>query len=241
VLSIQNGSTPESSFYKVCQSLAASQSVTDLAPTTFTSLPGHQSVQSVLKRGVDIVGGLVGLLITGLLFIPIAIAIQLDNPGPILYSQVRCGYRGQTFRIWKFRSMVRNADDLKHLVENQAAGFIFKNEEDPRITRVGKFLRRTSLDEFPQFLNVLTGDMSLVGTRPPTTDEVSQYAPHHWLRLNVKPGLTGEWQVRGRSGVKDFEAIVQLDLAYQEKWSPLYDVRLILETIAAVLLRKGAF
>ncbi|MGF1569109.1 MAG: sugar transferase [Nodosilinea sp.] len=211
-----------------------------VVPADLAAAPSHPAVLSWPKRVMDIVGGLMGLAITLVLAIPIAIAIQLDNPGPILYSQIRCGYRGRTFRIWKFRSMVSNADQIKHLVENQAQGLIFKNEDDPRITRVGKVLRRTSLDEFPQFLNVLRGEMSLVGTRPPTLDEVSQYAPHHWQRLNIKPGITGEWQVKGRSAVKDFEAIVKMDLAYQEQWSTWYDLRLILQTITAVLLRKGA-
>lgn len=201
----------------------------------------HPSVGSLLKRGLDIVGGIVGLLITAVLLVPIAIAIQIDNPGPILYSQVRCGHRGRTFRIWKFRSMVTNADALKHLVENEAQGLVFKNKQDPRITRVGAFLRKTSLDEFPQFLNVLAGEMSLVGTRPPTIDEVMQYEPHHWERLNVKPGITGEWQVRGRSSVTDFEDIVKMDLQYQSKWSPLYDLQIIFETVLAVLYRKGAY
>jgi len=210
-------------------------------PVSLASAPHHPSVQSFWKRLVDILGGCVGLIITALVTIPIAIAIQLDNPGPIFYSQVRCGYRGQPFRIWKFRSMVTNADQLKHLVENQAQGLIFKNEDDPRITRVGKFLRRTSLDEFPQFLNVLRGEMSLVGTRPPTLDEVNQYESHHWQRLNTKPGLTGEWQVKGRSTVKDFEAIVAMDVAYQNCWSVSYDLHLILQTIIVVLLKKGAY
>ncbi|HEY9887343.1 MAG TPA: sugar transferase [Candidatus Obscuribacterales bacterium] len=201
----------------------------------------HASVQSYTKRLVDIVGATIGLLITAVLFLPIAIAIQLDNPGPVLYSQVRCGHRGKTFRIWKFRSMVVNADALKHLVDNEAQGLIFKNKNDPRITRVGAFLRKTSLDEFPQFLNVLLGDMSLVGTRPPTVDEVMKYEPHHWQRLEVKPGITGEWQVRGRSSVSDFEAIVKMDLHYQTRWSVMYDLRLILETILAVLHRRGAY
>lgn len=181
-----------------------------IVPDSIGSSPVHPSVTSFLKRCFDLAIGLVGLLVTLLLFGPIAIAIHIDNPGPIFYSQIRCGYRGQPFRIWKFRSMVANADELKHLVENQAQGFIFKNENDPRITRVGRFLRRTSLDEFPQFWNVLKGDMSLVGTRPPTLDEVSQYEPHHWQRLNVRPGLTGKWQASGRSVVKDFEAIVKM-------------------------------
>jgi lipopolysaccharide/colanic/teichoic acid biosynthesis glycosyltransferase len=201
----------------------------------------HPSVISITKRLIDILGGVIGVVVTLVLAIPIAIAIHLDNPGPVLYSQIRCGYRGRPFRIWKFRSMVTNADALKHLVDNQVQGLIFKNQDDPRITRVGKFLRRTSLDEFPQFWNVLLGDMSLVGTRPPTQDEVSQYAPHHWQRLNVKPGITGEWQVKGRSEVKDFETVVKMDVAYQQQWSISYDLWLIGQTILAVLFRKGAY
>lgn len=200
----------------------------------------HASIQSPLKRVLDVLGAIIGLVITAVLFIPIAIAIQIDNPGPILYSQVRCGHRGKTFRMWKFRSMVTNADALKHLVQNEAQGLIFKNKNDPRITRVGSFLRKTSLDEFPQFWNVLTGDMSLVGTRPPTVNEVMEYTPHHWQRLEVKPGITGEWQARGRSCVTDFEAIVDMDIRYQTQWSVIYDLQLILETVLAVLHRKGA-
>ncbi|MBW4459940.1 MAG: sugar transferase [Nodosilinea sp. WJT8-NPBG4] len=209
-------------------------------PESVARLPVHPSATSFFKRCLDLVGGLIGILITLILLIPIAVAIQLDNPGPVFYSQFRCGYRGQPFRIWKFRSMVANADELKHLVENQAEGFIFKNENDPRITGVGKFLRRTSLDEFPQFWNVLWGDMSLVGTRPPTLNEVQQYKPHHWQRLNVKPGLTGKWQAQGRSSIKDFEAIVKMDIDYQLRWSLGHDVQLIVETIGAVVLSRGA-
>ncbi|NJO80525.1 MAG: sugar transferase [Cyanobacteria bacterium RM1_2_2] len=200
----------------------------------------HPSVDHRAKRCLDILGALVGLGITGLIFIPVAIAIYLDNPGPLLYSQTRCGWRGQQFRIWKFRSMVTNADQLKHTVQNQASGHIFKNDNDPRITRVGKFLRRTSLDELPQFWNVLMGDMSLVGTRPPTVDEVKQYNNRHWQRLEVKPGMTGEWQANGRSSVTDFEQIVDMDLRYMRHWSIAYDVKLILKTIQTVLKRKGA-
>ena len=201
----------------------------------------HPSVNSKAKRFLDILGGLVGLTITLFLAIPISIAMQFDSPGPLLYSQIRCGLNGKRFRIWKFRSMIVNADQQKHLVENQAQGHIFKNDRDPRITRVGSFLRRTSLDEFPQFWNVLKGDMSLVGTRPPTPDEVSQYNQKHLQRLFVKPGLTGEWQVKGRSNVTDFEKIVEMDLDYQRKWSTIYDVDLILRTIFVVLARKGAY
>jgi len=200
----------------------------------------HASVYSPAKRCLDILGAIVGLSLTALIFLPLALALYLDSPGPIFYSQVRCGWRGQQFRIWKFRSMVANADQLKHTVKNQASGHIFKNDNDPRITRVGKFLRKTSLDELPQFWNVLTGEMSLVGTRPPTVDEVNKYNNRHWRRLEVKPGMTGEWQANGRSSVTDFEQIVDLDLRYMQQWSIGYDIQLILKTIQVVLRRKGA-
>ncbi|MEL6496461.1 MAG: sugar transferase [Cyanobacteria bacterium J06623_7] len=202
--------------------------------------PVHPSVASKSKRMLDLVGAMVGLIITGFMAVPIAIAMYFDDPGRLFYSQVRCGLDGKPFRIWKFRSMIANADRQKHLVENQAKGHIFKNENDPRITKVGCFLRRTSIDEFPQFWNVLKGDMSLVGTRPPTVEEVAMYEEHHHLRLKVKPGITGEWQVRGRSEVLDFEDIVGMDLDYQQKWSFGYDLMLILRTVAVVLARKGA-
>jgi lipopolysaccharide/colanic/teichoic acid biosynthesis glycosyltransferase len=200
----------------------------------------HRSLQSKAKRWIDIAGALVGLALTVIVLMPIALAIYFDNPGPILYKQERCGFRGKQFSIWKFRSMVTDAERLKHTVTNQAKGHIFKNDNDPRITRVGKFLRRTSLDELPQFWNVLMGDMSLVGTRPPTPDEVRNYNNRHWNRLEVKPGMTGEWQANGRSSVSDFEAIVDMDLSYIRKWSVLHDLRLILKTIQVVLHRKGA-
>jgi lipopolysaccharide/colanic/teichoic acid biosynthesis glycosyltransferase len=200
----------------------------------------HPSIKSKTKRIIDIVGAVVGLGLTAVVAIGVAIATQLDNPGPIFYSQTRVGFKGRTFKIWKFRSMVVNADQLKHLVDNQAKGLIFKNENDPRITRIGRFLRRTSLDELPQFWNVLMGDMSLVGTRPPTVDEVMKYEPHHWERLRVKPGITGEWQANGRSTVKDFEEIVRMDVDYQRKWSILYDLKLIWKTIWVVLNKTGA-
>lgn len=200
----------------------------------------HPSVSSKVKRCIDILGAAVGLILTALVVIPIAIAIQLDNPGPIFYRQTRCGHRGRCFKIWKFRSMVVNAEALRHQVANQASGHVFKNDNDPRITRVGRFLRRTSLDELPQFWNVLQGDMSLVGTRPPTVDEVKRYSRHHWRRLEVKPGITGEWQVNGRSQVIDFEAIVRLDLRYLHRWSVVYDLNLICKTIWVVLSKQGA-
>jgi len=201
---------------------------------------GHRSVTCKVKRSIDILGSLLGLAIGAVVAVPVAVAMLLDDGGPLLYSQVRCSFKGRHFRMWKFRSMVVDAEKLKHLVSNQAQGHIFKNENDPRITRVGRFLRSTSLDELPQFWNVLVGDMSLVGTRPPTPDEVAAYEELHWQRLNVKPGLTGEWQVHGRSGVKDFDDIVQMDLDYQGKWSIVYDLTLICKTIFVVLSKNGA-
>lgn len=211
-------------------------SITDSDPEVV-----HPSASCIIKRSIDVLGSLVGLLILMIVLVPIAIAIKVESPGPIFYSQVRHGLHGRAFRIWKFRSMVQNADELKTLVQNEVQGQIFKNENDPRITRVGRLLRRTSLDEFPQFWNVLQGDMSLVGTRPPTPDEVAQYEAHHWERLNVKPGITGQWQVSGRSSIKDFEEVVKLDLLYQELWNPFYDLKLLLKTVSHVLLRSDAF
>ncbi|HAX75148.1 MAG TPA: sugar transferase [Cyanobacteria bacterium UBA11372] len=200
----------------------------------------HPSVNSVSKRILDIAGSLIGLTILLVVFVPIAIAIYLDNPGPILYAQKRCGLYGKPFKIRKFRTMIVNADKLQSLVQNEAKGPIFKNHNDPRVTRVGRFLRRTSLDELPQFWNVLMGEMSLVGTRPPTLDEVENYSKHHWQRLDVKPGITGEWQVRGRSSVKDFEKVVELDLRYQRRWSFWYDLAIICQTLYVVIREVGA-
>lgn len=226
--------------YRALSSYRVEPSVSESRALVKGDIATHPSVGHPVKRLIDIAGALVGLLLTGLVLLPVAIAIQLDDPGPVFYSQWRCGHRGRRFRIWKFRSMVRDADRLKSLIQNEAQGLIFKNQNDARITRVGKFLRRTSLDEFPQFWNVLRGEMSLVGTRPPTVDEVQQYAPHHWRRLEVKPGLTGEWQVRGRSLITDFEDIVRLDVHYQQRWSVMYDLQLIWETVLAIAKCRGA-
>lgn len=214
---------------------------TDFSQLAQNSTAPHRSVRSLFKRSLDILGALVGLTLLAVLYIPLAVAIRLDSAGPILYSQERHGLKGKPFKIYKFRSMVQNAETLKAQVANEAQGLIFKNEQDPRITRVGKFLRKTSLDEFPQFWNVLQGEMSLVGTRPPTGDEVAHYSPHHWRRLDVKPGLTGQWQVSGRSAIKDFEEIVSLDLVYQDVWTPLYDIQILLKTLLVLLDRSGAF
>ncbi len=201
----------------------------------------HPSVRSLTKRFIDIVGATVGLVLTGILCIPIVVAIAMDDPGPIFFAQTRCGWMGKHFRMWKFRSMCVDAEAKKAELQklNQVQGAFFKIDNDPRVTKVGKFLRRTSLDELPQFWNVLKGEMSLVGTRPPTPDEVECYEVPEWQRLDVKPGMTGEWQVNGRSSIRNFEDVIRLDLQYQKNWSLMYDLKLIFKTVA-ILFNKSS-
>lgn len=199
----------------------------------------HPSVHSRAKRGMDIVGAIVGLGITAVASVPIILAIKLEDGGPIFFGQRRCSWLGSPFKIWKFRSMVIDAEDRKQEVKNELEGALFKNAQDHRITKVGRFLRRTSLDELPQFWNVLRGEMSLVGTRPPTLDETEKYEIPQWQRLDIKPGMTGEWQVNGRSSVKTFEDVVNLDLKYQQEWSLWYDVKLILKTVIVVFTKDS--
>lgn len=208
-----------------------------MATVLCSNCPIHPSVNSRIKRFIDIFGAWLGLGITAVLFLPIAIAIKFDSPGPILFSQIRCGWRGKPFRLWKFRTMVVNAEELKAQVKNEIQGPFFKNKNDPRVTRVGRVLRRTSLDELPQFWNVLRGEMSLVGTRPPTLDEVAHYTTLMWQRLEVKPGITGEWQTNGRSLISNFDDVLLLDLRYQKNWSLLHDLKLIIKTLL-ILFQK---
>lgn len=212
----------------------------ETGPIQTTTLPvTHPSIRSPTKRMIDVIGASVGLFITALLFVPIAVAIKRDSPGPLFFSQTRCGWMGRPFKLWKFRSMVTDAEARKHEVKNEAEGAIFKAENDPRITRVGRFLRRASLDELPQFWNVLQGSMSLVGTRPPTPDEIDQYDIPEWRRLDVKPGITGEWQVHGRSSIRSFEDIIRLDLRYQRNWSLWYDLQLLFKTVKVVFSKDS--
>lgn len=198
--------------------------------------------QLILKRCLDIIGGIVGIAIMGLLTIFVAPVIYIQSPGPIIFSQNRVGKNGRIFKIYKFRTMYPNAEELKlQLMEqNQMDGFMFKMEDDPRIFPFGKILRKLSIDEFPQFINVLKGDMSLVGTRPPTVDEYRQYELHHKSRLAMTPGLTGMWQVSGRSSITDFEEVVKLDQEYIKNWSFLLDIKILLETVQVVLTGKGS-
>ena len=201
-----------------------------------------EAQQLFLKRIIDIVGALTGLFILILLLPFISLAIKLDSPGPIFFFQKRVGYNGRVFSCFKFRSMTADAEARKAgLVDNnEMSGALFKIKDDPRITRVGGWLRKISLDELPQFWNVLVGEMSLVGTRPPTPDEVEQYENWHRRRISIKPGITGLWQVSGRSQIDNFDDVVKLDLQYIDKWSIGLDIRILFKTIWVVLTRNGS-
>ena len=197
---------------------------------------------AIAKRTLDIIGGVVGLLFTGLFILIIGPAIVIESPGPILFSQTRIGKNGRRFKIYKFRSMYMDAEERKKelMEQNKMSGLMFKMDDDPRITKVGKFIRKTSIDEFPQFWNVLKGDMSLVGTRPPTEDEFKQYKARYKKRLSMKPGITGLWQVSGRSSITDFEDVVKLDVQYIENWSFGLDLKILVQTVLVVLKHDGA-
>jgi len=198
--------------------------------------------QIFLKRCLDLSGSFLGLCFLAVVFPFIAVAIKLNSRGPIFYSQYRIGMNNRIFQIWKFRSMYADADTRRSELEgaNEINGAMFKLEKDPRVTAVGRFLRKTSLDEVPQFWNVLKGEMSLVGTRPPTSDEVANYENWHRRRICIKPGITGKWQVSGRSEIKDFDKIVRLDLEYIDSWSLWLDLKILLKTCWVVFARKGS-
>lgn len=198
--------------------------------------------QLMLKRTLDIVGSLVGMVILGIATIFVAPAIKLDSPGPVFFGQTRVGKNGRRFTFYKFRSMYIDAEERKKelMDQNEVKGLMFKMEDDPRITKVGKFLRKTSIDELPQFWNILRGDMSLVGTRPPTVDEFEQYGIEHKGRLSMTPGLTGLWQISGRSDIKDFDEVVKLDMEYIDDWTIWKDIKILLMTFKVVFTGKGS-
>ena len=210
--------------------------------------------QMFYKRIMDIAGGIVGCLCTLLLIIIIGPMIYIKSPGPIFFSQVRIGKNGKKFKIYKFRSMYMDAEERKAelMSQNKMDGLMFKMDYDPRIIGsekkdkngnpkgIGNFIRKTSLDEFPQFWNVLKGDMSLVGTRPPTVDEWERYELHHRSRMSTKPGITGMWQVSGRSDITDFEEVVRLDTEYIENWTIGLDIKILLKTVTSVLKSEGS-
>ncbi len=198
--------------------------------------------QLFIKRLIDIMGGLVGVLLTAIIFVIFAPIIKLQSPGPVFFKQVRIGKNGRRFKFYKFRSMYNDAEMRKAdlMEENEMQGNMFKMEDDPRITPIGRFMRKYSIDEFPQFWNVLKGDMSLVGTRPPIESEYEAYMLHHKARLGFKPGLTGMWQVSGRNDITDFEKVVELDTAYIADWTLGLDFMILFKTIGVVLSGKGS-
>ena len=198
--------------------------------------------QLLLKRCLDIVGSLVGLLITAVLFPCVALAIKLEDPGPLFFGQTRVGLNRRTFKCWKFRSMFVDAEARKQelMAQNEMKGAMFKMKDDPRVTRVGRFIRKTSIDELPQFWNVLQGDMSLVGTRPPTPDEVASYENWHLRRVSIKPGITGLWQVSGRNQIQEFDEVVRLDLQYIDTWDIWQDLKILFRTVWVVFAGRGA-
>lgn len=199
-------------------------------------------LQSISKRGMDLIGGLIGSVITLILTLILAPVIKLDSPGPIFFKQERIGRNGRHFKMYKYRSMYIDAEARKHelMSQNKMNGLMFKMDDDPRITKVGRFIRKTSLDEFPQFFNVLQGSMSLVGTRPPTVEEYRQYESHHKKRLSMNPGITGLWQTSGRSDITDFEEVVRLDSEYIDKWDIGLDIKILVKTVGVLFHRDGA-
>ena len=200
--------------------------------------------QLFVKRAIDICAGLAGVVVTGICFLFVAPLIYIASPGPIFFSQTRVGKNGRLFKIYKFRSMYMDAEERKKELMKQnkiADGMMFKMDDDPRIIKgIGHFIRDYSIDELPQLWNVLKGEMSLIGTRPPTVDEYEKYNYHHKIRLAIKPGITGMWQVSGRSNITDFEEVVELDASYITNWSLGLDFKILLKTIKVVLQKDGA-
>ena len=223
-------------------------------PVVTIGMKRVSDIEIVLKKALDIVGGIIGSIVAVLIITVFGPLIKLSSPGPVLFSQERIGQNGKKFRIYKIRTMYPDAEERKKelMGKNKIGdGHMFKMDFDPRVignkivdgeekTGIGQFIRDHSLDEFPQFFNVLKGDMSIVGTRPPTIDEWEKYEQHHRARMSVKPGITGLWQVSGRSSITDFEKVVDLDTSYIRRWSLILDIRIILKTAAEVLLGNGA-
>ncbi|MDE5782677.1 MAG: sugar transferase [Lachnospiraceae bacterium] len=196
----------------------------------------------IIKRVMDIIGSIIGLMITGIVIIFLAPPLLLESKGPLFFKQRRVGKNGRFFYMYKFRSMYKDAEDRKKelMDKNEMNGLMFKMTDDPRITKVGRFIRKTSIDELPQFWNVLKGEMSLVGTRPPTVDEFKKYESYHKRRLSIKPGITGMWQVSGRSSIEDFEDVVKLDLEYIDNWCLALDIKILVKTVGVIFAGSGA-
>ena len=254
---METGVTVHINLAKMADTIGKKQLVEKIGGYTVltTSLNYATAKQAFMKRSLDIIGGLAGCILTGIIFIFVAPAIYIQSPGPIFFSQERVGKNGKKFKMYKFRSMYMDAEERKKelMKDNRVGdGMMFKLDFDPRVignkilpngekkTGIGNLIRVTSLDEFPQFLNVLKGDMSLVGTRPPTLDEWEKYELHHRARLAIKPGITGMWQVSGRSDITDFEEVVKLDTEYIANWSFGLDVRILFKTVTSVLKHEGS-
>lgn len=198
--------------------------------------------QMMAKRILDVFGSIVGIILLAIATIFVAPLIKLESSGPVFFGQIRIGKNGRKFTFYKFRSMYQDAEERKKelMKKNEVKGLMFKLNNDPRITKVGRFIRKTSIDELPQFWNVLRGDMSLVGTRPPTVDEYNRYEAKHKCRLSMTPGLTGLWQISGRSDIKDFDEVVKLDMQYIDNWTILKDIKILILTVWVVLTGKGS-
>ena len=250
-ITVHTGITEFDSLPSGCQQVEKIGSYTVIS----TSMNYADSSKLFVKRLMDIAGGLVGCFITLLITIIVGPIIYINSPGPIFFTQERIGRNGRKFKMYKFRSMYMDAEERKKELMDQnkiSDGLMFKMDFDPRIignkvlpdgtrkTGIGQFIRKTSMDEFPQFINILKGDMSLVGTRPPTVDEWEQYKPHHRARMAFRPGLTGLWQVSGRSNITDFEEVVKLDTEYIGEWSLRLDVKILWKTVWSVFKDDGA-
>ena len=217
--------------------------------TRFGSLPAlsfapvhHGLVKIFVKRCMDVAGAAALLLIVSPFLFAAALAIRASSSGPILFRQIRCGLNGRRFVMHKLRTMYVDAEERKRelMDQNEMNGAIFKIKDDPRVTAVGRFLRKTSIDELPQFWNVLMGQMSLVGTRPPTPSEVAEYENWHHRRTSIKPGITGMWQISGRNQINGFDEIVRLDLQYIDTWTLWLDIKILLKTVWVVFKRDGS-
>jgi exopolysaccharide biosynthesis polyprenyl glycosylphosphotransferase len=208
------------------------------------NVPSIEGFGFLLKRALDFFGAIAFLFLLSPIYILLSLLIFLDNPGPIFYRQLRIGLHNKPFKVWKFRTMVTNADQLQKALEAQnetGDGILFKIKSDPRITRVGKTLRRYSLDELPQIFNIFLGEMSFIGPRPLPLRDVEKFADHHHIRHEVLPGITGLWQISGRSDIQNFDDVLQLDIEYIEQWSIWLDMKIFLKTIAVVLSKSGAY
>ncbi len=226
----------ESNFNNINCKIYSGYPLATFAPTV------HNSTKLAIKRFVDIIGATVGLIISIPIIAITAIPLLIESPGPLFFKQERVGQNGRLFNIYKLRSMYKDAEERKKelMAQNKMDGLMFKMDNDPRITKVGRVIRKLSIDELPQFFNVLKGDMSLVGTRPPTVREFEQYENRHKRRLSMRPGITGMWQVSGRSNINDFEDVVKLDCEYIDNWSLMLDVKILLKTVKVVLTHEGA-